>query len=90
MGFTIKGPSINKSNYQYEVEGDSIRFSLAAIKGVGIQALKEIIRVRKEKSFPIYLMWFYGYRASTSTGKRWKISFMPEVLMSSAMTGPLC
>ena len=51
LGYSIKAPSINKSNYRFEVENNSIRFSLAAIKGIGIQALKEIVNARKEKPF---------------------------------------
>ena len=51
MGYTVYAPSINKSGYLYEIEKDGIRFSLAAIKGVGIQALKEIIRARKDGPF---------------------------------------
>lgn len=51
LGFTVKSPSINKSGYRYEVESDGLRFSLAAIKGVGYQALKEILRARKDRPF---------------------------------------
>ena len=51
FGYALKGPSINKSEYPFTVENDGIRFSLAAIKGVGVQALKEIIRARKDGPF---------------------------------------
>lgn len=51
LGFQVKGPSINKSGYRFEVEEDGLRFSLAAIKGVGYQALKEILRARKDRPF---------------------------------------
>ena len=51
LGYQVKGPSINKSGYRYEVETDGLRFSLAAIKGVGYQALKEILRARKDRPF---------------------------------------
>ncbi|MCU9614195.1 DNA polymerase III subunit alpha [Caldibacillus lycopersici] len=51
LGYFIYGPSINDSSYRYEVRNDGVRFSLAAIKGVGIQALKEIMRARKERPF---------------------------------------
>jgi DNA polymerase III catalytic subunit, DnaE type len=51
MGYSIKGPSINKSHFRFQVEDDGIRFSLAAIKGVGVQALKEILQARKERPF---------------------------------------
>ncbi len=51
LGFTIYPPSINHSYYQFQVERDGVRFSLAAIKGVGFQALKEIIQARGERPF---------------------------------------
>ncbi|WP_062355141.1 DNA polymerase III subunit alpha [Bacillus kwashiorkori] len=51
MGYTVLGPSINKSSYRFHVDNNNIRYSLAAIKGIGIQALKEITRARKEGEF---------------------------------------
>jgi DNA polymerase III subunit alpha len=44
-------PSINHSGYSFQVERQGIRYSLAAIKGVGAQALKEIFQARKKKKF---------------------------------------
>jgi len=44
-------PSINKSHFSFQAEGSSIRYSLAAIKGVGAVALKEIFQARKQKQF---------------------------------------
>jgi DNA polymerase III subunit alpha len=44
-------PSINSSSYPFTVEKGAIRFSLAAIKGVGAAALREIVQVRKNKRF---------------------------------------
>lgn len=51
LGFQVKGPSINRSGYRFEVEKKGIRYSLAAIKGIGIQALREIVNARKERPF---------------------------------------
>lgn len=51
MGYTVYGPSINHSGYLYEIEKNGLRLSLAAIKGVGIQALKEILKARKNGPF---------------------------------------
>lgn len=51
MNLDILPPSINKSGYSFLVEKAGIRFSLAAIKGVGIAALKEIFQARKKKPF---------------------------------------
>lgn len=50
-GITILPPSINQSTYSFQVEQTGIRYSLAAIKGVGVAALKEIFSARKMKKF---------------------------------------
>jgi len=44
-------PSINKSMYSFNVEGESIRYSLAAIKHIGAAAMQEITEERKKKRF---------------------------------------
>lgn len=51
LGYKVFAPSINKSGFQFEVEEEGIRFSLAAVKGVGYQALKEILRARGNGRF---------------------------------------
>lgn len=51
MGIKILPPSINQSSFSFQVENGSIRYSLAAIKGVGAQALKEIFQARKRTRF---------------------------------------
>lgn len=51
MGLKLLPPSINSSGYSFLVEKEGIRYSLAAIKGVGIAALKEIFQARKNKKF---------------------------------------
>jgi len=50
-GIKILPPSINKSRYPFSVEKGNIRFSLAAIKNVGATAFREIVEVRKKKSY---------------------------------------
>ena len=44
-------PSINKSMYSFNVEGERIRYSLAAIKHIGAAAMQEITEERKKKRF---------------------------------------
>ncbi|WP_108671270.1 DNA polymerase III subunit alpha [Peribacillus acanthi] len=51
MDIAFLPPSINKSTYSFRIEGQSIRYSLAAIKGVGGNVLKEIFKARKQKPF---------------------------------------
>ncbi|PLR98126.1 DNA polymerase III subunit alpha [Bacillus sp. T33-2] len=51
MEIPLLPPSINKSSYSFQAEGGKIRYSLAAIKGVGAQALREIFQARKQRPF---------------------------------------
>ena len=53
-GFSVLSPHINSSSYKFTVDGEKIYFSLGAVKGVGLSAAKEIMRVReslKERRF---------------------------------------
>ncbi|KAB7668003.1 DNA polymerase III subunit alpha [Bacillus sp. B1-b2] len=51
MNVDVIPPSINKSHYHFQVEQGKIRYSLAAIKGIGGNVLKEILNARKHKKF---------------------------------------
>lgn len=51
MGISLLPPSINHSFYPFKAEGNSIRFSLAAIKGIGASVLKTIINAREKGPF---------------------------------------
>ncbi len=51
LGLEILPPSIHSSYGAYAVEGERIRIGLLQIKGIGMNAVREIIRVRKEKPF---------------------------------------
>lgn len=51
MDISLLPPSINHSGWSFLVEKEGIRYSLAAIKGVGIAALKEIFQARKKRKF---------------------------------------
>lgn len=48
MGLEILPPDINKSEYRFLVEGEAIRFGLAAVKGIGQAAVDEIVGLRKK------------------------------------------
>ncbi len=48
-GIQILPPDVNKSGVKFEIEGKSIRFGLAGIKGVGEKAAEEIVKARREK-----------------------------------------
>ncbi len=49
MGIKVLQPDINESSTNFTVVKDSIRFGLPAVKNVGEQAVKDIIRAREEK-----------------------------------------
>lgn len=46
LAIKILPPDINKSNPDFKVESDGIRYALAALKGVGAQAMDGIVRER--------------------------------------------
>jgi DNA polymerase-3 subunit alpha len=46
-GIDLLPPDINKSDVYYNIEGDSIRFGMFAIKGIGEKVLEKIIEERK-------------------------------------------
>ncbi|MED0706126.1 DNA polymerase III subunit alpha [Aneurinibacillus aneurinilyticus] len=48
---SVLGPNVNCSEVDFTVEGGSIRFGLAAIKNVGVQAIRRILEEREEKPF---------------------------------------
>lgn len=50
-GIRILPPSVNKSSFPFTVENGSVRYSLRAIKSVGVSAVKDIYKARKEKPF---------------------------------------
>ena len=47
----ILPPSVNSSEYSFTIEGDSIRFGLSAIKGLGEKAIASIVHARRGGSF---------------------------------------
>jgi len=56
LGITLLPPSVNKSQAHFTVESGKIRFGLCAIKGVGSNAIANIIDVRNkgEKFMSLY------------------------------------
>ena len=50
-GIAILPPDVNESREDFTVAGDTIRFGLAAVKGVGSKAIETIIAARADGSF---------------------------------------
>jgi DNA polymerase-3 subunit alpha len=51
LGIAVDPPSINRSAVDFEVEGNTIIYALAALKGVGKQAVETIIAARGNREF---------------------------------------
>jgi DNA polymerase-3 subunit alpha len=51
LGIKVEPPSVNRSGVAFEVEGQTIYYALAALKGVGRQAVETIVEARGNKSF---------------------------------------
>src|SRR5471032_1109531 len=51
LGIKVDPPSINRSHVAFEVDGNTIIYALAALKGVGAQAVKEIVVARSDRKF---------------------------------------
>jgi DNA polymerase-3 subunit alpha len=51
LGKKVEPPSINRSGSTFEVSGDTIYYALAALKGVGGQAVDMIVEARREGRF---------------------------------------
>ena len=51
LGIEVVPPSVKTSDRDFEVDGNRIFYSLAAIKGVGEAAVRHIVEKRREKPF---------------------------------------
>jgi DNA polymerase-3 subunit alpha len=51
LGIKVDPPSVNRSAVDFEVEGQTIIYALAALKGVGKQAVEAIIAARANRVF---------------------------------------
>ena len=51
MGIEVKPPDINVSGLDFTADGNTIRFGLGAVKGVGTSAAQTIVEARKEGPF---------------------------------------
>lgn len=51
LGIPVEPPSVNRSGVDFEVEDGRILYALAAIKGVGRQAMEHLVEVRGDAPF---------------------------------------
>lgn len=48
MEIDLLPPDVNKSDHDFKVEGKAVRYALAALKGVGTQAMESLVHERSE------------------------------------------
>jgi DNA polymerase-3 subunit alpha len=51
LGIEVEAPSVNRSGVEFEVDGNTIHYALAALRGVGRQAVESIVTARGEGAF---------------------------------------
>jgi DNA polymerase III subunit alpha len=51
LGIKVEPPSINRSGVEFEVDGNAIHYALAALRGVGREAVKSIVVARTDRPF---------------------------------------
>ncbi len=51
LGIKVDPPSVNRSGVTFDVEGNTIHYALAALKGVGRQAVEAIVEARGNRPF---------------------------------------
>jgi DNA polymerase-3 subunit alpha len=51
LGLKVEPPSINRSGVTFSVEGSTIHYAVAALRGVGAQAVEAIVAARGERPF---------------------------------------
>jgi DNA polymerase-3 subunit alpha len=51
LGIKVEPPSVNRSGPTFEVENGTIHYALAALKGVGRQAVDVIVEARQQRPF---------------------------------------
>nr|WP_256515491.1 DNA polymerase III subunit alpha [Alsobacter ponti] len=51
LGIKVEPPSINRSGVAFDVHEGAIRYALAAVKGVGVQAVEAVVAARRDGPF---------------------------------------
>jgi len=51
LGIKVEPPSINRSGVEFDVDGRTIYYALAALRGVGRQAVETVVAARGERPF---------------------------------------
>lgn len=76
MGITILPPDVNTGEERFTTEGNSIRFALAAIKGIGKPVIRDIVAEREANGPFTTLKDFIDRMSGTAVNKRALESFI--------------
>lgn len=68
LGIKVEPPNINRSGAEFDVAGETIFYALAAIKGVGAQAVQDIVAARPEGGFRD--LSDFGYRLDPKSANK--------------------
>ena len=90
LGVKVEPPSINRSGVAFEVEGDTIHYALAALKGVGRQAVEAIVEARGGGRLPTLPISPAASIRARSTSACWKASPRPVLSTRSSAIAPAC
>lgn len=82
MGIEILPPDINESEREFKVIGNSIRFGLEAVKGVGSSAIEAIIEARNNRKFSSFIDF-----CSRVDSKRVNKKVIEALIKAGAMDG---
>src|SRR5262249_2260289 len=66
LGVKVESPSVNRSGVDFEVAGSTIHYALAALKGVGRQAVEAIVEARGQRP----LAGLSAFAARITPGRR--------------------
>ena len=70
MGIKILPPDVNEGEIGFSVSGDSIRYALTAIKGIGRPVIEQLLRERRERGVFTSLQDFITRMMDTEVNKR--------------------
>lgn len=70
MGIQILPPDVNEGDAGFSVSGDSIRYALTAIKGVGRPVVEAVVKEREERGAFLSLQDFVIRMADSEVNKR--------------------
>lgn len=54
-GFHVLPPSLQRSGYNFQIEGNAIRYSLLSIRNIGMATVTALLEEREKKCLKIYL-----------------------------------